>query len=296
LPLKRLLVGLSDENKRVPTLRLADLSDLPPAEVELFQQSWKGIGIERRRQVINRLIALAANNASLSFEDVFISCLSDSDPVVRAKAIEGLWECQDCSLILTLMEMLAGDEEEVVRAAAASALGRFALLAELRKVAPRHTKKIEDALFGVIESEGEKVELRCRAIEAVAPLSSSRVKRVIYKAYQSENLRLRASALWAMGLNCDPAWLTILLKELSSPELEMCLEAARACGELGEEEAVPHLLRLTEGADIQTQLAAVVALKQLEGSEAKQALYQCLHHPDERVRQVAEEALGEAGI
>lgn len=294
--LKRLLVGLSDENKPVPTLRLADLSDLPPAEVELFQQTWKGIGIERRRQVINRLIALAASNASLSFEDVFISCLSDSDPMVRAKAIEGLWECEDCSLILTLMEMLAGDEEEIVRAAAAGALGRFALLAELRKVAPRHIKKIEDALFRVIEAEGEKVELQCRAIEAVAPLTSSRVKGVIYKAYQNENVELRASALRAMGLNCDPAWLSILLKELSSPELEMCLEAARACGELGEEEAVPHLLRLTEGADIQTQLAAVMALKQLGGSEAKQALYQCLHHPDKRVQQVAEEALGETGI
>jgi HEAT repeat protein len=296
LSLKRLLVGLSDENKPVLTLRLADLSDLPPAELELFQQTWKGIGIERRRKVIDRLIALAASNARLNFEDVFISCLSDPDPVVRAKAIEGLWECEECSLILTLIEMLARDEEEIVRAAAASALGRFALLAELRKVAPRHIKKIEDALFRVIEAEGEKVELQCRAIEAVAPLTSPRVKGVIYKAYQSENLKLRASALRAMGLNCDPAWLSILLKELSSPELEMCLEAARACGELGQEEAVPHLLRLTEGADNQTQLAAVMALKQMGGSEAKQALYQCLHHPDMQVRQVAEEAVGEVVI
>ena len=296
MPLKRLLVGLRDEDKLVLILRLADLSDLPPAEVEIFQQTWRGIGIERRRKVIDRLIALAVSNARLNFEDVFISCLSDPDPVVRAKAIEGLWECEECSLILTLMEMLAGDEEEIVRAAAASALGRFALLAELRKVAPRHIKKIEDALFGVIEAEGEKVELQCRAIEAVAPLSSPRVREVIYKAYQSENLKLRASALRAMGLSCDPAWLSILLKELSSPELEMCLEAARACGELGEEDAVPHLLRLTEGADIQTQLAAVMALKQMGGSEAKQALYQCLHHPDKQVRQVAEEAVGEVGL
>ncbi len=296
MPLERLLVGLSDENKPVLTLRLANLSDLPPAEVELFQQNWSGIGPERRRKVINRLIALAESNTKLNFEDVFIFCLSDPDPVVRAKAIEGLWECEDCGLIVTLIEMLAGDEEEIVRGAAASALGRFALLAELRKVAPRHIKKIEDALFRVIEAEGGKVELQCRAIEAVAPLTSSRVKGVIYKAYQSENLKLRTSALRAMGLNCDPAWLSILLKELNSPEHEMCLEAARACGELGEEEAAPHLLRLTQEADIQTQLAAVVALKQLEGSEAKQALYQCLHHPDERVRQVAEEALGEVGI
>jgi hypothetical protein len=296
VPLKRLLVGLSDENKLVSTLRLADLSDIPPAEVELFQQTWRGVGIERRRKVMDRLIALAVGDAKLNFEDVFISCLSDPDPVVRAKAIEGLWECEECSLILTLIEMLARDEEEIVRAAAASALGRFALLAELRKVAPRHIKKIEDALFKVIEAEGEKVELQCRAIEAVAPLSSSRVKEVIYKAYQSENLKLRASALRAMGLNCDPAWLSILLQELSSSELEMCLEAARACGELGEEEAVPYLLRLTEGADIQIQLAAVMALKQLGGSEAKQALYQCLHHPDKQVRQAAEEAVREVEI
>jgi HEAT repeat protein len=37
-------------------------------------------------------------------------------------------------------------------------------------------------------------------------------------------------------------------------------------------------------------MAAIMALRQIGGNEAKYALYQCLRHPDKRVRMAAEEA------
>jgi len=292
LPLKRCLAGLSDPSKSMADLRLSDLSDLSPTEVELFQKVWGEVEAERRRQVMDRLIALAKGNAKLNFDRIFFACLSDSEATVRAKAIEGLWECEDCALIATLIEMLATDKAEIVRIVASSALGRFALLAELKKVHPRHITKMWNSLLKVINDEKEKVEVKCRAIEAIAPLNLPQVKEVIYRAYQSKNSKIKASALRAMGLNCDPMWLELLLKELDNLDLKMRLEAVKACGELGKEEAVPHLLKLTHESSLQTQLAAVMALGQIGGGEARYALYQCLRHPDKRVRLVAEEAWG----
>ena len=296
MPLKRCLAALSDQSKSVAFYQLANLSDLSSAEVKLFQKAWEKVAVERRREVIDELIALARGNAKLNFDSVFCSCFSDPDAQVRAKAIEGLWECEDCTLISILVEMLMKDKEDIVRAAAASALGRFALLGELRKVNPRHLTKIGDILFGIIDTQEEKVELRCRAIEAIAPLTLPRVKEAISKAYHSRNPKLRASALCAMGLSGDPIWLSILLRELDNPKPEICLEAIKACGELGEEEAVPHLLRLIHGTDIQKQLAALTALRQMGEGEAKQALYQCRYHPDEQVRQLAKEVWGKAEV
>jgi HEAT repeat protein len=96
-----------------------------------------------------------------------------------------------------------------------------------------------------------------------------------------------------MGRNCDPNWLEILNNELSSTDPELRYEAAVACGELGEEEAVPHLVELTEDEDTEVRLAAVQALGKIGGSEAKECLESCLSHPSEAVRQVAEQALYE---
>jgi len=277
----------------VVSIGLEQLSDSSPDEVILFQKTWHELEVERRREVIDELIALARDNAKLNFDNIFTSCLPDSDAPIRAKAIQGLWECEECNLVSILMEMLSEDQNTVVRTAAVSKLGRFALIAELKKVHQRYIKEISDTLFEIINTEGEQVELKCEAMEALAPIALPGVREVIDRAYHSGNPKLRTSALRAMGLNCNPLWLPLLLKELNNPDIEMRLEAVKACGELGEEEVVPHLLKLIRRSDIQVQLAALEALRQLGGDEAKQALHQCLRHPDERVRQLAVEIWGE---
>ena len=52
------------------------------------------------------------------------------DPEVREKAIEGLWEDEDRLLISTLCDLTKDDPSPKVRAAAAMALGKFAILAQ----------------------------------------------------------------------------------------------------------------------------------------------------------------------
>ena len=76
----------------------------------------------------------------------------------------------------------------------------------------------------------------------------------------------------------------------------MRYEAAEACGELGEEDAVPHLSRLIHDLDSQVSLSAIAALGKIGGSEAEDILRECLTHSDEHIRQAAGEALEELGF
>ena len=73
----------------------------------------------------------------------------------------------------------------------------------------------------------------------------------------------------------------------------MRYEVARACGELGEEEAVPCIIELAADPDVEVQLTAIKALGQIGGTEAKNFLEQCLDEPNEIVQQAAEQALRE---
>ena len=272
MPLKRCLDELKNQKKLLRLSRLSNLSNLFPEELDLLQEAWKEIPAERRRQTIHQLVLLAESSFQLNFDSIFRICLQDPDTVVRARAIEGLKECEDCSVITTLVELIEWDKEEPVRAAAATALGKFALLAELGKVRACYAAKIEDALFAAIDNPEEGIEVRRRAIEAVGSLSLPQVKEIIQQAYQSQDSKLRLSALNAMGRNCDPLWLPILLRELSNPDPEMRFEAVKACGELGEE-VLPYLTACLSDSDIRIQLAVIDSLKEIGGHEAKQALY-----------------------
>ena len=296
LPLEKYLGELSDTARPLVTSKLANLSGLSPEEIELFKRAWAFIDLERRRQIASRLAELTEDNFELDFDVAFRVLLEDGDGQVRLKAIEGLGECEDRSLIDPLIALLHKDSDQLVQAAAATALGKFTILAELGKLRSCHAAKVEEALLITIEDKEEQLEVRRRAIEAIAPLSQPQVKKIIHQAYNSDNHKLQSSALCAMGRNCDPIWLPILLKELGSPDTEMRYEAAVACGELGAPEAVPHLLKLIRDPDVQVQLLAITALGHLGGCEAKQELCNCLVDPDERIQEAAEVALEELGF
>jgi len=296
LSLDEYLAELSDQSKPLVSAKLANLSTLSSDELRLFLEAWAKTGVERRRQIASQLVALAEENCKLNFDDTFLVCLRDPDEIVRVKAIEGLWEYENRSLIDPFITMLREDSVESVRAAAAIALGKFAMLAELGKLRPDDMAKVERALLDVIDDQKEQLEVRRRAIEAIASLSLPKVTQIIQQAYQSDDPRMRFSAIYAMGKNSDPAWLPTLVKELCSPDSEMRFEAAGACGELGEEAAIPHLVRLIHDVDSQVQLSAIAALGQIGGSEAEAALRECLNNPNEQIRQAAGEALEELGF
>lgn len=293
LSLEEVIVMLVNPEKPLQYSVLADLSGLDRDELKQFEQAWAKIGSERRREIVTKLVELGEDNAVLNFDDIFLSCLEDDDAEVRGQAVEGLWEYEEPSLIEPMVRLINEDTSEEVQESAVVALGKFAMLAELGKLRSRYANRVVDALVAVLEDKNKPMEVWRRALEAAAPLNLPRVKKAIDEAYQSDKYEFRISAIYAMGRNCDSVWLSLLLKELESPDTEMRYEAAGACGELGEEEAVPYLAKLVNDPDTDVQQAAIQALGKIGGSEARDILKQCLDASEEMVRELAEQALEE---
>lgn len=291
LPIEEIITDIGSCVSPLLDSKLAELSNPDPEELELFKRLWAKIEPERRRQTVHRMVELAENNFELNFDSILKHCLTDEDDEVRSTAIEGLWENEEASLISPLISLLEQDSSEKVQEAAATALGKFAMLAEHKKLRSCHVSSIEESLLAVINDKNKPVGIRCRAMEAVAPLSLPQVKTAITEAYQSHNHRLRVSAIYAMGKNCDPSRLPILLKELGNSDVEMRYEATGACSELEEEEAVPHLIKLFNDIDTDVRIAAIQAAGKIGGTQAKKSLEQCLNHPSEAISQAAKQAL-----
>jgi len=293
LTIEEIITELADRKKRILNSTLAELSNLSAQELELFLGAWAVLEAKRRREIISRLVELAYDNVEFNFDSIFENCLADRDADVRSGAIEGLWENEKASLIDPLISLLKQDRSEKVQVSAATALGKFAMLAEHEKLRPNHTVKISQALISVNNDKSRPEEVRRRTLEAVAPLSLPQVKVAINEAYQSTSNRLRVSSIYAMGKNCDPFWLPILLKELDNDDPEIRYEAVGACGELEEAETVPYLVNLVNDPDTDVQLATIRTLGKIGGVEAKKCLNQCLDNPNQAVSQAAEQALAE---
>jgi HEAT repeat protein len=95
-----------------------------------------------------------------------------------------------------------------------------------------------------------------------------------------------------MGKTCDPEWLSTLLEATDDVDPAIRYEAASACGELGEEDAVPHLIALVQDEDLQVQLSSISALGLIGGYLAKQVLQRCVRSDDDLIQEAAKSALG----
>ncbi len=285
------LAELKDEGRPLRATSLVYLSHLADEQEKAFLEVWPQIQSERRRQVVDQLVELAEDNVEVNFDAIFLACLSDADSQVRAVAIRGLWEYEHRDLIEPLIGLFQSDDNAAVRAEAALALGRFILQCELGSLPDRYFREVEQALRRAIDDDGEELEVRCRALEAIGASSLPWVRRAIHRAYKSNSQRLRVSGIHAMGRNCDPSWLPILLQELRSDDPEMRYEAALACGSLAEEAAVPHLTPLLEDEDTEVREVTIVALGGIGGRQARSILLRYLDHPSRSMREAVEEAL-----
>jgi len=293
MSLESYLKELADTKKALVISRLTQLSAIMPADLEMFKKSWPGIAVERRREIVSNLITLAEGDPQLDFNDIFMMGIKDADETVRIKSIEGLWEYEHRSLIDPLIEILRHDSSELARAGAAVSLGKFALLYELGKLRQKDGEKVEQSLITAISDKNEPIEVRRRAVEAIAPLSLPVVTDMIGEAYKNSNLLMKASALYAMGINGDPAWLPVILRELNNAEPEIRFEASKACGEFEDAQAVPPLLKLLKDPDTQVKISVISSLGKIGGDQAEAALEECMKHPEDCIRDAANYALRE---
>lgn len=117
LSIEETIADLADSDKPLLDSRLIDLSNLNPEEIRILEQAWAAIKLKRRQQIVYRLVELSEDNLELNFDSVFKNCLEDRDAEVRSKAIDGLWESEEASLINPLVNLLEQDSSEKVQAA-----------------------------------------------------------------------------------------------------------------------------------------------------------------------------------
>lgn len=288
-----LLDALRDSSTMPEQKLLYYLSDLEREDAARVHQIWGTLDVELRRQLVTRLVELAEADFKVDFGAVFRLGLADGDAEVRAASIEGLWEDEDVRLVPLLAVRLIEDEAIIVRAAAATSLGRFILLGELKKIRPDPLTTAYEALLVSYQNPREHVEVRRRALESLAYADNETVAGLIGEAYAVPDEKLHVSAVFAMGRSADPRWAPQVQQELFSPDPELRYEAARACGELQIPEAVDDLEELIKDADQEVQEAALWALGQIGGDKARAILeYYCLSE-DEATRCAAEAALDE---
>jgi HEAT repeat protein len=292
-PRMRSISEVLDSSKSVNRSKLVSLSDLNSEEMEFLAEIWTDADLERRREIISQLVHLSEFDFKLDFSGVFVVSLGDPDETIRAQAVAGLDGEDNYLLIKPLVHALKEDISAKVRAAAAIALGKFALQGELGNLPSYYREKVYNSLLEVLDKKTELTEVKRQALEVISPFSLPRVKELIETAYHTDDIKLRASAIYAMGRNCDLAWLPTVLAELNSEEVEIRYEAASASGELGAEEDVPPLIEMTENEDQQVQEAAIKALGEIGNEPAKQALDKLTKNPQPSIRDAAKSALKE---
>ena len=290
------LLALEDPTRLIPSIELDVLSDLTPVDLRRFQETWKTLPQERRRSLLTNLVEIAEDHVDAYFVPIYRWLMDDEDPVVRAQAIEGLWEDEDVRLISPLIRRLESDEVPEVRAVAAISLGRFVLMSELGQLDPTVARRISNALLNAFAHADNDVVVRRRALEALAYSSQEHVQDLILEAYQDDDDGLRLSAVFAMGRSADLRWKDTILDELVSTDGGMRFEAARASGELELADAVPELIGFLQEDDVDLRDSAVWALGRIGGPEARRALQACADSTDEDLREAAEDALAEIDL
>ncbi len=284
------------ENSPLSAEILASLSAPTREESERFASCFCAISDERRRELLASMVAHAEESFELDYRDLFRCCLSDTDAVVRRQAIEGLWEDERIDLLRPLLAMLTEDPDVAVRAAAATALGRFLYLAEFEFIHKRYGQRVQEALARVIANDQEDLEVVRRAVESIAFVNDDAVRRIIGWAYDHDDPLMRISAVFAMGRSADQVWSETVLLELEDPSPEMRYEAARAAGELQLRRAVPRLSRMALERDREVQGMAIWALGQIGGKSARDLLEYLASGEDEVAAVAAEEALDEIDL
>ena len=271
-------------------------SDLDRAKLASLRESWPSLPTETRRRLVAAMAELGEEKVEYNFSRALKLAMRDADAQVRVGAIEGLWEDEGEDLLAYLLDEALRDPDREVREAAVRALARFTRLAAEDGVSARWAAPLHDRLIELARA-GESLELRRRALEALAPYTDdAEVTRQIERAYAAPEERLRMSALYAMGLSLDERWLDTVIEEMDNPSPGMRYEATKASGELGDRRAVPRLIERLGDDDREVQLAAIGSLGQIGGSASMNILKRLAKSKDDTVREAAEEALDEAAF
>src|SRR5579859_5651050 len=294
LTLDEALRRIADMDTPLPAEAIYRLSDLNADDVKQLQGAWGGLPVERRRQLVQRLTEVSEADFDTDFTALARLALTDLDDQVRESAVEATWADETTDMATRLIAMASGDLAAPVRAAAVGALGRYILLDELGKFNADVGRRAQNMALKLHQDTAQDVNVRRRALEAIANCSREGVENLIEAAYADKNADMRASAIYAMGRSCDSRWEAIVLRELTNKDPQIRFEATRTAGELEMRKATPQLGKALHDDDREIMEMAVWSLGEIGGDEARRLLDEMMEEADHRGDDSLAEAIDEA--
>ncbi len=295
--LKRLVDAVGEQRYPLDREDLYAASGMRPGREEPIQACLATLDQTGRFALVNALQEVMLDGGGLEFTAVLAAALRDEEAAVRGLAAVSLAACETAEATEALLRVARSTEEDDgVRIEAVEALGDVALREELGWAASEEAGGVVGALRELAVDVREEPELRAAAIAAVAVRYETWVPALIDDALASDDPALRLGAIQAMGRNADPVWLPSLEAALFAEEPDERAAAAAAIGEIAEEDGAPMLIDLLDEdlSDLDVVVAAVRALGAIGGEEALDRLRALVTHPDEQVREAANESIEEA--
>jgi HEAT repeat protein len=205
--------------------------------------------------------------------------LADSDPMVRANAIEAVAATRQVKLI-PRVQRLINDEFVPVRFTVALAIGDM----EYRLGANSIRQLLKD----------KDINVKIAASYAMARLGASEYLEVLRKAILNNDQTVRANAAFLLGKSGNKTALKLLYWAMRNKDSDdkVVYNAAESIARLGDEQIYPKLWSMLISAYADVRVTGVKAMGALGNAEAKDALTTMLGDEVLEVRLAAAEQLG----
>ena len=287
----------TSSNAVVPSTVVYGLSDLTSDELKAVLPIWNRLSAVVKHRLLSALNEASEAMFELGFREIAMLSLGDESSFVRAKAIDLLWTDESAETMQKLMRLAESDPDVKIRSRALESLGSFILLGEYGDIPADLSAQAQALTCAIHKNMSEPVEVRRRALEALANSSHAEVEQLILAAYADGNHELRTGALFAMGRTCNQIWRDQLLNELDNDNNEYLYEAIRACGQIQVADSVQRIGEFALSEDQEIQLVAIWSLGEIGGRHAFEILARLEENvADEDLAATIDEALDAAGV
>ena len=248
------------------------LSDLSEEAVDQLAPIWSSLPTIYRHRLLRHLVETSESVFELDYDAIAALSLDDENSLIRSAGVDLLWTDETPGTMRRLMDMARKDRSLEVRAGALVGLARFILLGEYGDIPSLDAKDAQELAIGLYQDLNQPIEVRCRALEAVANSSNPIVDMLIAEAYADGNHLLNVSAVYAMGRTCNKKWEDQVLEELDSSDNQLVYEAVQSCGLLQLEDSVRTVGEMVLADDREIQLMAIWSLGEIGGKVAFEIL------------------------
>jgi len=304
----RVQAALALGEQQRPDAVEALIQALGDPDVNVRFHAIEALGRLRAREAVDALVAIAGGDFFLAFPAVdALGQINDpragpqlvpllSVPELSDSVAEALGELGDVGVVAPLVDALNGDRpvSSIVRALARlharteqRALGGELVVDAFRRaIRPAGAQRLLDAL------PGAGVEDLRSYVVILGWLQGAAVQRALTRLLGNPDLR--ASAIEAIARQGAPV-VDLLIQQLEADDLETRIAAVMAIARLGSPRAAPALIPLLDSADRRLVAATAGALGAVGDPRAFMPVLRVLRHSDATVRQAAIGALNSLG-